>query len=138
MMVMDHALSEAMQEIEELYKHYDEQEQVIKDCDDFIVDLLAKIDSEDSDSDPNLNYNGDDDGGATRTRRWIRRRSPMVTPLRSRSPNRSLMQSLRRFLRGKCRTRWSSCSRRPNRRSYPRPHQHQHYQDHHPFLSTSS
>jgi hypothetical protein len=61
-MAMDHALSEVMQEIEELHKHYDEQEQVIMDNDDFIVEMLAKINNEDSDSDPD--YDGDDDGGA--------------------------------------------------------------------------
>jgi hypothetical protein len=61
-MAMDHALSEVMLEIEELHKRYDKQEQVIMDNDDFIVEMLAKINNEDSDSDPD--YDGDDDGGA--------------------------------------------------------------------------
>jgi hypothetical protein len=42
-MATDHALSEAMHEIEELHMHYDEQEQVIKDHDDFIGELLDEI-----------------------------------------------------------------------------------------------
>jgi hypothetical protein len=62
-MAMDHVLTKAMQEIEELHKHYDEQEQVIKDFDDFIAKLLAEEDSED-DSDSGPGYDGDDDGGA--------------------------------------------------------------------------
>jgi hypothetical protein len=65
-MVMDHALLEAMHQIEELHKCYDEQRQVIKDCDNFIAELLAEMDNEDdSDSDSGLDYDGDDDGGAT-------------------------------------------------------------------------
>jgi hypothetical protein len=65
-MAMDHALIEAMHEIEELHRCYDEQEQVTKDCDDFIAELLAEVDSEgDSDSDSGPDYDGDDDGGAT-------------------------------------------------------------------------
>jgi hypothetical protein len=44
---MDCALTEAMHEIEEVHRRYDEQEQVIKDCDDFIAELLPEVDSED-------------------------------------------------------------------------------------------
>jgi hypothetical protein len=65
-MDMDHALLEAMHQIEGLHKCYDEQEQVIKDCDNFIAELLVEMDNEDdSDSDSGLDYDGDDDGGAT-------------------------------------------------------------------------
>jgi hypothetical protein len=64
-MAMDHALTKAMHEIEELHRHYDEQERVIKDHDDLIVELMAEEDSED-DSDSNFgpDYAGDDDRGA--------------------------------------------------------------------------
>jgi hypothetical protein len=64
-MAMDRALTEAMCEIEELHKFYDEQERVIKDRDDLIAELLGAEDNEDdSDSDSGLDYEGDDDGGA--------------------------------------------------------------------------
>jgi hypothetical protein len=64
-MAMDHALTEAMHEIEDLHKRCDEQERVIKDHDDLIAELLVEEDSEDdSDSDSGLDYEGDDDGGA--------------------------------------------------------------------------
>jgi hypothetical protein len=49
-------------EIEEVRKCYDEQEQV--DRDDFISKPLAEIDSEDSDSNSDPDYDGEDDGGA--------------------------------------------------------------------------
>jgi hypothetical protein len=55
---MDHALMEAIQEIEDLPKHYEEQEQVIKDHDD----LIAELPDEDEDSDDNSNNNSDDEG----------------------------------------------------------------------------
>jgi hypothetical protein len=45
-----------MQGIEELHKRYVEQEQVIKDCINFIAELLAEIDSKGSDSDSGPNY----------------------------------------------------------------------------------
>jgi hypothetical protein len=60
-MATDRALTEAMREIEELHKRCDEQEQVIKDRDDFIAELLAEEDSKD---DTGPNYDGDDDWGA--------------------------------------------------------------------------
>jgi hypothetical protein len=64
-MAMDHVLTEATWEIEELHMRYDEQEQVIKDRDDLIAELLAEVDSEhDSDTDFGPDYDGDDDGGA--------------------------------------------------------------------------
>jgi hypothetical protein len=63
-MALDRALTEAMQEIEELHRLYDEQEQVIKDCDDFIAEMLIEVDNkDDSDSDPD--YDGDVDDRAT-------------------------------------------------------------------------
>jgi hypothetical protein len=55
MMAMDHALTEAMREIEELDRHYEEQERVIKDRHDLIAELMAEEDSDDdSDSDSAL------------------------------------------------------------------------------------
>jgi hypothetical protein len=64
-MAMDHALTEAMHEIEELHRRYDEQERVIKDRDDFIAELMAEEDiDDDSDSDSSPDYEGGDDGGA--------------------------------------------------------------------------
>jgi hypothetical protein len=63
-MAMDHALAEAMHEIEELHRRYDEQERVIKDRDDLIVELMAEEDSDDDiDSDSSPDYEGDDDRG---------------------------------------------------------------------------
>jgi hypothetical protein len=63
-MAMDHALAEAMHEIEELHRRYDEQERVIKDRDDLIVELMAEEDSDDDiDSDSSPDYKGDDDRG---------------------------------------------------------------------------
>jgi hypothetical protein len=61
-MAMDHALAEAMHEIEELHRRYDEQERVIKDRDDLIVELMAEEDSDD-DIDSSPDYKGDDDRG---------------------------------------------------------------------------
>jgi hypothetical protein len=55
---MDHALAEAIQEIEDLHNHYEEHEQVIKDCDDLIAELLDK----DKDSDDNSDNDSDDEG----------------------------------------------------------------------------
>jgi hypothetical protein len=55
---MDHALAEAIQEIEDLHKHYEEQELVIKDRDNLIIELLDK----DEDSNDNSNNNSDDEG----------------------------------------------------------------------------
>jgi hypothetical protein len=55
---MDHALAEAIQEIEDLHKRYEEQEQVIKDHDDLIAELL----DEDEDSDDNSDHDSDDEG----------------------------------------------------------------------------
>jgi hypothetical protein len=55
---MDHALVEAIQEIEDLHKRYEEQEQVIKDRDDLIAELL----DEDEDSDDNFDNGPDDEG----------------------------------------------------------------------------
>jgi hypothetical protein len=47
------------------HRCYDEQERVIKDCDDLIVELMAEEDSDDdSDSNSGPSYKGDDDGGA--------------------------------------------------------------------------
>jgi hypothetical protein len=64
-MAMDRALTEAMHEIKELHRRYDEQERVIKDRDDLIAELMAEEDSEDdSDLDSRPNYEEDDDGGA--------------------------------------------------------------------------
>jgi hypothetical protein len=66
-MAMDCALTEAMHEIEEVHRCYDEQEQVIKDRDDFIAELLPVVDSEDDgDSNSGPTYNGDNDRGAVR------------------------------------------------------------------------
>jgi hypothetical protein len=56
--VMDHALAEAIQEIEDLHKCYEEQEQVIKDRDDLIAELL----DEDEGSDDNSDHDSDDEG----------------------------------------------------------------------------
>jgi hypothetical protein len=65
MMAMDHALTEAVHEIEELHRRYEEQERVVKDLDDLIAELMAEVDSDDdSDSDSSPDYEGDDDGGA--------------------------------------------------------------------------
>jgi hypothetical protein len=64
-MAMDHVQTEAMHEIEELHRCYDEQEQVIKDHDDLIAELLAEVDSkDDSDFDSGPDYDGDEDRGA--------------------------------------------------------------------------
>jgi hypothetical protein len=64
-MAMDHALTEAMSEIEELHRRYDEQERVVKDRDDLIAELMAEEGYEDdSDPDSGPNYEEDDDGGA--------------------------------------------------------------------------
>jgi hypothetical protein len=64
-MAMDHALTEAMSEIEELHRRYDEQERVVKDRDDLIAELMAEEGYEDdSDLDSGPNYEEDDDGGA--------------------------------------------------------------------------
>jgi hypothetical protein len=54
---MDHALAEAIQKIEDLHKCYKEQEQVIKDHDDLITELLE----EDEDSDDNSDNDFDDE-----------------------------------------------------------------------------
>jgi hypothetical protein len=62
MISMDRALSEVMQDIEDLHKRYNEQEQVIKDRDNFIGELLNKIQSEDTNGDSN--DDGDNDGCA--------------------------------------------------------------------------
>jgi hypothetical protein len=60
-MAMDHALVEAIQEIEDLHKRYEEEEHVIKDCDNLITELLDEdVDSDDnSDNDSN---DGNDEG----------------------------------------------------------------------------
>jgi hypothetical protein len=55
---MDHALAEAIQEIEDLHKRYEEQWQVIKERDDLIAELL----DEDEDSDDNSDNDSDDEG----------------------------------------------------------------------------
>jgi hypothetical protein len=55
---MDHALLEAIQGIEDLHKRYEEQEQMIKDHDDLIAELL----DEDEDSDDNSDNDSDDEG----------------------------------------------------------------------------
>jgi hypothetical protein len=61
---MDHALTAAMREMEELHRCYYVQERLIKDRDDLIAELLAKEDSEDdSDSDSGPDYEGCDDIG---------------------------------------------------------------------------
>jgi hypothetical protein len=61
---MDLALVEAIQEIEDLHKRY--KEQVIKNCDDLIIELLAEAegsdDNSDNDSDDEGNTNGNDEG----------------------------------------------------------------------------
>jgi hypothetical protein len=63
---MDHALVEAIQEIEDLHKRYEEQEQVIKDRDDLITELLDEDedpnDNSDNDSDDEGNDDGNDEG----------------------------------------------------------------------------
>jgi hypothetical protein len=47
------------------HRCYDEQEQVIKDHDEFIIVLLAEVDREDdNDSDSGPDYDSDDDWGA--------------------------------------------------------------------------
>jgi hypothetical protein len=64
-MAMDRALTEAMHEIVEFHRCYDEQEQVIKDRNDLIIELRAEVDSEgDGDSDSGPDYDRDNDGGA--------------------------------------------------------------------------
>jgi hypothetical protein len=64
-MAMNHALTAAMREMEELHRCYYEQERLIKDRDDLIAELLAKEDNEDdSDSDSGPDYKGRDDKGA--------------------------------------------------------------------------
>jgi hypothetical protein len=64
-MAMDHTLTEAMHEIEELHSLYVEQERVIKDRNDLIVELMAEEDSEnDNDSNFGPDYEGDNNGGA--------------------------------------------------------------------------
>jgi hypothetical protein len=54
---MNHALTEAIQEIMDLHKRYEEQEQVIKDRDDLIAEML----DEDEDSDDNSDHDSDDE-----------------------------------------------------------------------------
>jgi hypothetical protein len=54
---MNHALTEAIQEIMDLHKRYEEQEQVIKDRDD----LIAEMPDEDEDSDDNSDHDSDDE-----------------------------------------------------------------------------
>jgi hypothetical protein len=59
---MDHALVEAIQEIKDLHKRYKEQEQVIKDHDDLITELLDEDEDSDDNSDDEGNNNGNDVG----------------------------------------------------------------------------
>jgi hypothetical protein len=59
---MDHALVEAIPEIEDLHKRYKEQEQVIKDCDDLIAKLLDEDEYLDDNSDNDSNDEGNNDG----------------------------------------------------------------------------
>jgi hypothetical protein len=59
---MDHALVEAIQEIEDLHKRYEEQEQVIKDRDDLIAELLDEYEDSDDNSDNDSDDEGDNDG----------------------------------------------------------------------------
>jgi hypothetical protein len=64
-MAMDCTLTEAMCEIELLHRLYNEQERVIKDCDDLIVEIVAEEDNDDdNDSNSGPDYEGDDNGGA--------------------------------------------------------------------------
>jgi hypothetical protein len=60
------ALVEAIQEIEDLHNSYEEQEQLIKDHDDLIVELLDEVedsdDNSDNDSDDEGNNEGNGDG----------------------------------------------------------------------------
>jgi hypothetical protein len=87
-MAMNHALTVAMHEIEELHRHYDEQERVIKDRDDLIGELLAEEDSEDdSGSDSNPDYEGGNDGGAEGDTKEFSRRFLREMPLRSMRPS---------------------------------------------------
>jgi hypothetical protein len=60
--LIDHALAVAKQEIKDLHKHYKEQEQVIKDHDDLIIELLDEDDNSNSDSDDEGNNDGNGDG----------------------------------------------------------------------------
>jgi uncharacterized coiled-coil protein SlyX len=75
-MALDRALTEAMQEIEELHRLYDEQEQVIKDCDDFIAEILIEVDNKETSMTELL-----------MTLRRIRRRFSREMPHRSRRPS---------------------------------------------------
>jgi uncharacterized coiled-coil protein SlyX len=75
-MALDRALTEAMQEIEELHRLYDEQEQVIKDCDDFIAEMLIEVDNKETSMTELL-----------MTLRRIRRRFSREMPHRSRRPS---------------------------------------------------
>jgi hypothetical protein len=119
----DHALTEAIREIEELHRHYDEQEQVIKDRYDLIAELLVEVDSEDdSDSDSNLTMMEMMMEELLRTLRRIQRSFLREMPLKSRCPSQS--RCLKRSHR-RSHTRWSSP--RLIRRSYPRPPQCQHH-----------
>jgi hypothetical protein len=96
-MVMDHALTEAMHEIEELHRHYDEQERVIKGCDYLIAKLLAEDDNDnDSDSDSGPDYKEPRMALLRFQRRFLRE-----MPLRS-------SRQLRRFHRRRRHTRWLS------------------------------
>jgi hypothetical protein len=60
--LIDHALAVAKQEIEDLHKRYKEQEQVIKDHDDLIIELLDEDDNSNNDSDDEGNNDGNGDG----------------------------------------------------------------------------
>jgi hypothetical protein len=59
---MDHALADAIQEIKDLQKHYKEQEQVIKDHDDLVTELLVEDEDSDENSDHDYDYEGNHDG----------------------------------------------------------------------------
>jgi hypothetical protein len=58
---MDHALAEEIQEIEDLHKHYEEQEQVIKGRDDLIAEQLDEDEDSDGNSDNDSDNEGNDD-----------------------------------------------------------------------------
>jgi hypothetical protein len=59
---MDHALADAIQEIEDLHKSYKEQEEVIKDRDDMIAELLDEDEDLDNNSDNDSYDEGNNDG----------------------------------------------------------------------------
>jgi hypothetical protein len=59
---MDHALAKVIQEIKDLHNHYEEQEQVIKDCDDLITELLDEAEESNDNSDNDVDDEGNNDG----------------------------------------------------------------------------